>query len=345
VVNSLQRTGRFLLVSGLLLLIGLATLWAALALWYRLPAPPWLRGTAAALFVLAGLATTTTVGLFGRWWVSATCAFLVVLAIVIGWWMTILPAADADWAPDVAQQVTGRIDGNQLTLTDVRAFDWRSDSDFTPHWQSRSYDLSKLRTLDLFMSYWSGPMMAHMIVSFGFDDGQQLAWSIEVRRRHGGAFSPVADLFKSNPLVIVAADERDVVGVRSNVRGEDVQLYRLNVSPAGSRGLLLAYVADANALAAKPEFYNSLTTNCTTAVVKMVRALGDSLPFDWRLLVNGYVPDYAYGQKALDMRLPLAELKRLSHIDQKAKADGLSPQFSQHIRDGVPSPMPPTTAP
>jgi hypothetical protein len=136
VVNNLQRAGRFLLVSGLLLLIGLATLWAALALWYRLPAPPWLRGIAAALFALAGL--TTTVGLFGRWWLRAVGAFLVMLAIVMGWWLTILPATDADWAPDVARQVTGRVDGDQLTLTDVRAFDWRSDSDFTPHWQSRS---------------------------------------------------------------------------------------------------------------------------------------------------------------------------------------------------------------
>lgn len=339
----MQRTGRLLLITGLLLAIGLATLWASLALWYRLPAPAWLSGTAASLFALAGSATA--VCLFGRWRAGALCAFVVAMALIMGWWTTIRPATDADWAPDVARQVTGRIDGDLLTLTNVRAFEWRSDSDFTPHWQSRSYDLSRLRTLDLFMSYWSGPLMAHMIVSFGFDDGQQLAWSIEVRRRQGGAFSPVADLFKSNPLVIVAADERDVVGVRSNVRGEDVQLYRLNVSPAASRGLLLAYVADANMLAVEPQFYNSLTTNCTTAVVKMVRALGDTLPLDWRLLANGYVPDYAYSRQALDMRLPLAELKRLSHIDDKAKTDGLSPQFSQHIRDGVPTPQLPPAAP
>lgn len=334
----MRRASRLLLISGMLLLIAVATLWASLALWYRLPAPTWLRATIAGGFVLAGIFAAA--GFFSRWRIAVIAGFVVALLVVIGWWMTILPAAVADWAPDVARQVTGRVDGDQLTLTDVRDFEWRSDSDFTPHWQTRGYDLDKLRTLDLFMSYWSGPLMAHMIVSFGFEDGQQLAWSVEVRRKQGGAFSPIADLFKSNPLVIVAADERDVIGVRSNVRGEDVQLYRLNVSPAGIRMLLLAYVGDANALAAKPEFYNSLTTNCTTAVVKMVRALGDTLPFDWRLVANGYVPDYAYGQRALDMRLPLAELKRLSHIDQKARADGLSPQFSARIRDGVPAPVP-----
>ncbi|TQX91247.1 DUF4105 domain-containing protein [Rhizobium sp. rho-13.1] len=339
----LKTIGRALLLFGLILLVVAVAAWASLALWYRLPLPEVWRAVCAGIFALGGLATV--VGLFGRRRASCLSAFAVASVLVIACWTTITPPSTADWAPDVARQVTGRIEGNQLTLSDVRAFDWRSDTDFTPHWESRSYDLGTVRTVDLFMSYWSGPLMAHMIVSFGFADGRQLAWSIEVRRRKGGAFSPIADLFKSNPLVIIAADERDVVGVRSNVRGEDVQLYRMNISPAGARALLLAHVADANALAEKPKFYNSLTTNCTTAVIQMVRAVGDALPFDWRLIVNGYVPDYAYDQKALDTRLPLEELKRLSHIDDKAKADGLSPAFSAHIREGVPAPLPPDQTP
>jgi len=337
--KSLQKFTRTVLLFTVLLVVVAATTWASLALWYRLPGQDWMRSFGAGIFAIIGI--VTTIGLFRPWRWPIAIVFALALLSVIGWWSTILPPADADWAPDVARQVTGRVEGDQLILTNVRTFEWRSETDFTPHWETRSYDLSQLKTIDLFMSYWSGPLMAHMIVSFGFADGQQLAWSIEVRRRQGGAFSPIADLFKSNPLVIIAADERDVVGVRSNIRGEDVQLYRLNVSPAGSRNLLLAYLADANALAAKPLFYNSLTTNCTTAVVALVRAVGDSLPADWRLLVNGYVPDYAYGQKALDMRRTLPELKQLSHIDEKAKADGLSSSFSADIREGVPSPFTP----
>lgn len=283
-----------------------------------------------------GLFTVFT--LIGQRRTMTTLIFAVVFVGLVVWWNSIKPMSDADWAPEVSRQVTGKIEGDTLTLTNVRNFEWRSKTDYSQNWETRSYDLSKLQTLDLFMSYWSGPTIAHVIFSFGFEGGEQLAWSVEVRRRVGGKFSPLADLFKSNTLVIVAADERDVVGVRSNVRDEDVQIYRLKVPPQQARLLLVEYVADANRLATTPQFYNSLTTNCTTAVVKMIRVAGDKLPFDWRLIVNGYLPEYAYDRGALDSSVPLSQLKAVAHIDQRARADGLSSEFSKAIRAGVPSP-------
>ena len=180
--------------------------------------------------------------------------------------------------------------------------------------------------------------MAHVILSFGFVGGDRLAWSIEVRRRQGGEYSPVADAFKTSPLVIIAADERDVVRVRSNVRHEDVQLYRLATAPAAARSLLAEYVDHANDLARTPQFYNSLTTNCTTAVVKMARAAGADLPLDWRFIVNGYLPGYLYSRGVLDTQLPFDQVKALAHVDERAQAAGSSPEFSRLIRAGTPSP-------
>jgi hypothetical protein len=326
------------IVSGFIvtLPVAIVTAWASLALWYRLPAPELMRGLAGSLFILFGVATV--VALFSRWRRPALVCFLAAFGGILVWWNTIAPADNGNWAPDVARQVTGTLDGDMLTLTNVRDFEWRSDSDFTERWVSRTYDLTKLRTLDLFMSYWAGPEMAHTIMSFGFDGGDYLAWSIEVRRLKGGEYSPIAGLFKNDPLVIIAADERDVVHVRSNVRHEDVQLYRLRAPPQRARTLLLEYVADANGLAKTPKFYNSLTTNCTTTIVKMMRVVGDSMPFNWRFIVNGYLPDYAYARGALDTKASLPKLKALAHIDKRANEAERSPDFSDLIRVGVPSP-------
>jgi Domain of unknown function (DUF4105) len=332
----LHRVARILIGCLLVLVVLVATVWACLALWYRLPATEPVRALAAALLSVLGLATA--VAIFSRLRFHAGVIFVAAFCAVLVWWSTIRPPQAADWAPDVARQVTGRRQGDLLTLINVRDFEWRSATNFAERWTQRTYDLSKLRTLDLFMSYWAGPEMAHVIMSFGFENDDFLAWSIEVRRRNGGQFSPIADLFKSNPLVIIAADERDVIGLRSNIRREDVQIYRLRTPPETARKLLLEYLVDANALSATPEFYNSISTNCTTTIVKMIRAVGDMIPLDWRLIVNGYLPEYAYERGALDTRLPLAELRARAHIDRRALAAGLSPDFSQLIRVDVPSP-------
>ena len=310
--------------------------WTAAALWFRLPAPDWVKAFACSLVALGALAAIVALFTAARW--RALAAFALAFAGVIFWWSTIRPPADGDWAPDVARQTVGTLDGDILKLSDVRDFDWKSDADFTERWSERSYDLNKLNALDLFLSYWAGPEMAHLIMSFGFEDGQEVAWSIEVRRERNGQYSPVADAFKSHTLVFLATTERDSVRLRSNVRGEDVRLYRLRASPEAARTLLLEYVAEANDLKRKPAFYNSITSNCTTAVVQMIRAVGGNLPLNWRLILNGYLPGYLYDRRAVATTMPLSELMALARIDGRARAADRSPDFSRLIRVGVPAP-------
>jgi hypothetical protein len=319
------------------LVIAPLTAWAALALWFRLPAPEWAKAAAAGVLVILAFATVLALFTRRRW--VALWVFALVFGGIVVWWGSIKPPADGDWAPDVARQTTGMLDGDILTLSDVRDFDWVTDNDFSERWSKRSYDLSRLKTLDLFLAYWGGPEMAHLIMSFGFEGGEKLAWSVEVRREKTGQFSPIADAFKSHTLVYLATTERDSVRLRSNVRGEDVRLYRLRASPEAVRTVLLQYVAEANELAERPAFYNSLTTNCTTAVVKLIRTAGGTLPFDWRLIVNGYLPGYLYDHGAVVTTIPLSELMALARIDERARAADQSPEFSRLIRVGVPSPF------
>jgi hypothetical protein len=314
------------------------TAWSALALWFRLPAPEALRGAAAVLFAVLGLATIVALFMRRSRSLLALAVFAVAFGGLLAWWSTITPPLDGDWAPDVARQTTGSIEGDTLTLSDVRDFDWRTDSDFTEKWSKRSYDLSKLKTLDLFLAYWAGPEMAHVIMSFGFEGGDYLAWSVEVRREKSGEFSPIADAFKSHTLVYLATTERDTVRLRTNVRGEDVRLYRLKTPPEQARALLREYVVESTELAERPKWYNSITANCATVVFKLVRAAGSGLPLDWRLVVNGFLPGYLYDHGAVVTTMPLSELMERARVSLQAKAADQSPDFSRLIRVGVPSP-------
>lgn len=336
----MTRAVHYSFVILLCLILALASVWASLALWYRLPFPAPIRLFGSGGFALLGLAVI--IGQFRPRRLRALATFSLALASITTWWMTLAAPADRNWSADVARQVTGQItnqaDGDILTLTDVRNFTWRSPDDYDVRWETRQYDLQQLQSVDLFMSYWSGTTIAHMIVSFGFADGDHIAWSVEVRRQQGGAFSPIADLFKSNTLAIIAADERDVIGTRTNIRGEDVRLFRTNTSPEKARALLMQYVAAANQLAQQPQWYNSLFTNCTTVVLQMIRTIGGELPLDWRALLNGHLPGYAYDAGVLDTRLPLQVLTSKGHITTGARAYGLGPAYSSIIRQGVPLP-------
>ena len=300
----------------------------------RFPGPEWIRGTAAGIFVLLGLGTVAA--LFTRRRAPALAVFALAFAGMLLWWSTITPPEGGDWQPDVARQATGKFNGEIFTLSDVRDFDWRSEDDFTARWGPRSYDLSKLKTLDLFLAYWAGPKMAHLIMSFGFEGGEYLAWSVEVRREKGSDFSPVADAFRSHTIIYLATTERDSIRLRTNIRGEDVRLYRLNTPPDRARPLLLEYVAEANAIAERPRFFNSIISNCATSVFKLVRAAGGTYPLDWRLIINGFLPRYLYDQGAVDTSIPLDELIERAKISEQARAAGDALDFSRLIRVGVP---------
>lgn len=304
-----------------------AGLWGALAIWFRLAPTPPLREILAGGLLLLGLGAIVCLAL-RRWRVVAL--YGVCLVAVCGWWATLQPSNDRTWADDVARTTTGTVEGDRLVMRNVRNFVWRSDSDYEPRWETRSYDLNGLTGLDLFMSYWAGKSIAHAIVSFGFADGQHLAFSIETRKEKTESYSALGGFFRAYELSFIAADERDVVGVRTNVRGEDVRIYHLRMAPAQARALLIEYVAEANDLARTPQFYNSLTTNCTTEIFRMVRALHPGLPMDYRLLLTGYVPDYVYDLGGMDGAIPFEVLRDRSHIG--GKANSTDPHFSQRIR-------------
>lgn len=257
-------------------------------------------------------------------------------AALLMWWFSLRPSHDRAWADDVARLLSSEQEGSRVTLHNLRNFTWRSPTDYEPRWESRSYDLDRLCTVDAALSYWMGPAIAHTLVSFGFDDGTHVTFSIEIRKKRGEKFNPVGGLFRQFEASLVAADERDILAVRTNARGEDVYLYRVLMPRPEMRSLFLAYLAKAQDLKERPRFYNTLTANCTTMVYEMVRRIIHGLPMDRRLILSGYLPEYLQAVEALMPGHDLATLRREGRITDRARAAGNADDFSARIRMGVP---------
>ena len=256
----------------------------------------------------------------------------------MAWWPGRRPSNDRDWRPEVARLATAEVRGDRVTVKNVRNFRYRSVEDFDERWEERSYDLARLEGLDLFFIHWGAPLIAHTILSWSFADGQRLAISVEVRKRRGQKYSAWRAFFRNYELIYVAADERDLIRLRTNHRREQVWLYRVRTSQAAARRLLLEYLEAMNAIARQPLWYNALTANCTTVVRQRVLHAGGRLPFSWRYFANAYLPEYLHRRGVIDAGVPFAELRAMSHINARALEIGEREDFSARIRAGLPMP-------
>jgi hypothetical protein len=316
------------------LLVALPAVWAALALWHQA-----FRGRPLKTVIVAAWIVFSACAVIALWQeriAMSLLAFAAVFGAVVFWWRRIAPSNDRLWADDVAKMTCGTVDGNKVTLHNVRNFEWRSNTDYSQRWETRVYDLDRLNSVDMIISYWSGRVIAHMLMSFGFGDGQHVAFSVEIRRDKRERYSEIGGFFKKFELSIIAADERDVIAVRTNVRGEDDYLYRLRMPLPAMRSLFLGYVGEADSLVNKPRFYNTITVNCAMLVYHMMKRILGGLPLSYRILLTGYLPDYVYRVGGLDQRYTLQELRVLGRITDRAINSGRSETFSEDIRRGIP---------
>jgi hypothetical protein len=268
----------------------------------------------------------------------AAAAVLLLIAVGLAWYFSRRPSNLRDWQRDVARVATAEIHGSRVVLKNLRNFTYRTRTDFDERWEEREYDLSAIVGLDLFFIYWGAPLIAHTIVSWSFADGRHLAISVETRKRKGQTYSALKAFFRQYELIYVVADEEDVIKLRTNVRGEQVYLYRLRTRPAAARALLVDYLAAVNAIARNPLWYNALLANCTSVIRERVIHAGGKVPFSWRLLANAYLPEFLYWRGELDTTLPFEELKARSHVNARALAVRPGEDFCARIREGVPMP-------
>jgi hypothetical protein len=326
-----SRLGMILRLARRILFVGLCA-WSAMAINYS--NIPWegVRSAAAILFIVASAA----VFIFVRPWLRARLVFLGMAAAVIIWFLLIPPSNDRDWMPDVAVLPYAETKGDEITIHNIRNCDYRSETDYTVRHYDKTVNLSKMKSADFYVVTWGSPLIAHTMLSFGFEGGDYICFSIETRKEKGESYSAIRGFFRQYELTYVVADERDLVRLRTDFRGEQVYLYRLKGSLDVAKRVFVSYMQEINSLKDRPEWYNVLTKNCTTNIRGHVMPSDRKGTWNWRMLINGYIDQLGYARGSLDQSLPFQELKAKSLINARAKEAGDSPRFSEKIREGLP---------
>jgi len=306
--------------------------WGCAVLWIDGPTSRLVAGALAGGFVLVALVVLIR---FRPLW-HGVSAYGVLFLVVLGWWLWLPPSNERDWQRDVAKLATATIDGDRVTIHNVRNFEYRSAEDYTERWETRTYDLSRIVGVDIYFFHWGSPWIAHTIMSWNFEDGPPLAISIETRKERGESYSSTLGFFRQYELYYVVADELDVILLRTNYRNDQGYLYRSNFRPDTARTFLVAYLDELNRLARKPKWYNAFTHNCTTSIRIHAQEIGIARSWNWRHLVNGRGPELLYDRGMIDTSLPFEELKARSDVNDRAKAAGAVPDLSRRIREGLP---------
>lgn len=332
-----QLVKSLIVVMGILLMIG-GIGWGTMALYFDGPSPEGFRTALACIYALFGL---ITLGAFvsRKTRQLALLIFCCIFALVVGWWSTIQASNERDWQPEVALLPYATFNGDLVTVHNIRNFDYRSEQDFTPAYYDRTFDLQKLDEVDLVVSYWMGPTIAHVFLSFGFGE-DHVAISIEARKERTETYSALKGFFKQYELIYIVGDERDLIRVRTNYRHEpteNVYLFRLHGPQEDAQRVFLDYMRTINELKDHPKFYNALAANCTNIMFVHARVNPGHLGYSWKVLLSGHVPEYAYEAGRLNTHFPFQELMRRSNINAAAQAADAAPDFSSLIRKGLPT--------
>ena len=326
---------RFIIYIIFLLVIAGMTAWASLAIYYsNLPEVDFRMGMAIGF----AICTAAAFLLFKkRFW--TVIGFLVVFCLIVAWWLNIKPSNDRNWQPDVAVLPYATIQDNLVTIHNIRNLSYRTETDFDVNYYDKTFDLNTLDSMDLIAVYWMGDAIAHIMMSFGFQEKDFVAFSIETRKEIGEEYSTIKGFFKQYELIYIAGDERDLIRVRTDYRNpqEDVYLFRIRFNRERAQKLFMEYIKQINAMKRKPVWYNTLTTNCTTNIMMHIKTFSERMHYNWKILLSGYTPLYAYERGAFDTRISFAELRKLSYVNPKARVIGNDPDFSRKIREGLPN--------
>jgi hypothetical protein len=244
------------------------------------------------------------------------------------------PSNDRDWTSDQAVAAFADFQGERVTVHNIRHITYRTAENFTVEYRDQTYDLGRLESVDfIVVPFNATPEVAHTMLSFGFDDGQYLGVSVEIRKERGESYNPLKGILRQYELMYVVADEQELILRRVLFDLSDVYVYRTRAKPEEALALFCDVMRRVNKLADRPEFYNTLTNNCTTNIRNHINRLApDRVPYDYRVLLPGDSDKLAYDLGLLATDTSFEETKRAARVNYLAYLYRDDPEFSTKIR-------------
>lgn len=248
------------------------------------------------------------------------------------------PSNFRDWTPEQAVLPTAEVHGNQVTIRNIRNCQYYASDTYLVDYYNKTFSLADVRGVDFLMvPFESMPAVAHTMLSFEIappgGKPEHLAVSVEVRKEKNETYNPVLGSARQYELIYVVADERDVIRQRTNYRHENVYLYRTTATPQVAQLLLSDVLARANQLAKKPEFYDTLTNNCTTNIVRHInRVRPNRVQYDVRMMLPGYSDQIAYNQGLIVPNGTFQQTRQRAYINPLAEQFADNENFSELIR-------------
>jgi hypothetical protein len=244
------------------------------------------------------------------------------------------PSNHRNWSPDQAKLSTAEFRGSLVEVRNIRNCTYRSTEDYKVDYYDRTFDLHDVESVDFVMvPFPDMPSLAHTMLSFGFQGKDFLAVSVEIRKEKGEVYDPIKGMMNQYELQYVLGDERDLIGLRTNYRLNDVYVYRAKATPEQARLLLVDVLERANGLAKNPEFYHTVTNNCTTNIVNHINRLKpDRVPLDYRVLLPGYSDELAYDLGLIDTTESFARTRLKARVNELAYKYRDADDFSVRIR-------------
>jgi len=194
-----------------------------------------------------------------------------ILVAQLAWLSTIQASNDLDWLTEISVLPRIDIEKDVVTIEKFRNFTWQGINNSDQNWETRSYNLSKLKSLSLVVvPFHDSKYMAHTMLDFEFSDQGNVIISVESRKEKDEEYSLVAGALRQLELIYVFGSERDLLTLRAVHRESKIHLYPVKAEPEFMISLFKDLAESANSLHYKPQFYRTLLDNCTTTLVKHI---------------------------------------------------------------------------